>query len=105
MIAKVFPHSIDPLIAEAKRRTRQRRVAVALIMVVIAGAALETTLALRPSAGAVPSGGPTGNESGLVLGSLHFLGKGFTNAAPQFGWGTTRPTEISMNGDSTGTVW
>jgi hypothetical protein len=45
------PFSLDPLIAEAKRRARQRRLLVAGLAVLIAGAALGTTLMLRPPRG------------------------------------------------------
>jgi hypothetical protein len=46
-----LPFSLDPLIAEAKRRARQRRLLVAVLAVLVAGAALGTTLALRPPRG------------------------------------------------------
>jgi len=42
-----FPFSLDPLMAEAKRRARQRRALVALGVVLLAGLAVGLTLALR----------------------------------------------------------
>lgn len=62
--------------AEAKRRARQRRVLVALGVVLLAGVALGLTLALRSpgggSSGSAPSGGlsPGANNPGSVSASL-----------------------------------
>jgi hypothetical protein len=50
------PLSLDPLIGEAKRRARQRRVRGALVVLLTAGLATGLTLALR-SPGGRPSGG------------------------------------------------
>jgi hypothetical protein len=44
-----LPLSLDPLMAEAKRRMRRRRVMLALLILLVGGAGL--TLALRPSGG------------------------------------------------------
>jgi hypothetical protein len=51
-----LPFALDPLIREAKRRARQRRVLGALGVVVAAGLVAGLTLALR-SPGGTPSGG------------------------------------------------
>jgi len=50
-----LPFSLDPLMKEAKRRARQRRLLLALVAVLIAGGALGTAFAMRLSNG----GGPT----------------------------------------------
>jgi hypothetical protein len=59
-----LPFALDPLIAEAKRRARQRRLLVALGVVLLAALAPGLTLALRspgsPSAG---GGGPVFNHA------------------------------------------
>jgi hypothetical protein len=51
-----LPFSLDPLMAEAKRRARQRRFLVALLALVIVGGVLGAVLATRPSGGPGPSG-------------------------------------------------
>jgi hypothetical protein len=55
------PFSLDPLIREAKRRARQRRLLLSILAVLIAAAAVGTALALRAPNG---SGGPPGGSSG-----------------------------------------
>ena len=55
--ARRLPFALDPLIGEAKRRARQRRVLGALGVLLVAGLAVGLTLALR-SPGGRPSGGP-----------------------------------------------
>lgn len=59
-----FPFSLDPLIAEAKRRARQRRGLMALLVLLLAGFAAGLTLAFG-SRGAGPSGGHLGAFNGL----------------------------------------
>jgi hypothetical protein len=54
--ARRLPFALHPLIREAKRRARQRRVAGAVGVVLIAGLVAGLTLALR-SPGGTPSGG------------------------------------------------
>ena len=54
-----LPFSLDPLIAEAKRRARQRRLLIAIAVVLFAGLAAGLTLALR-SGGGGPGGGHPG---------------------------------------------
>jgi hypothetical protein len=51
-----LPLALDPLMAEAKRRARQRRVLLALLALVIVGGVLGAVLATRPSGGPGPSG-------------------------------------------------
>ena len=51
-----LPFSLDPLMAEAKRRARQRRFLVALLVLLIVGGVLGTVLANRPSGGPGPGG-------------------------------------------------
>lgn len=68
MIERVpgLPFSLDPLMAEAKRRARRRRLlALGLLLVVVATG---TTLALRGSGGSGPPTASTGN--GLSTASL-----------------------------------
>lgn len=55
--ARRLPFALDPLIGEAKRRARQRRVLGALGVLLTAGLAVGLTLALR-SPGGRPNGGP-----------------------------------------------
>jgi hypothetical protein len=52
-----LPFSLDPLMAEAKRRARQRRLFAALLALVIVGGMLGAVLATRPSGGP-GAGGP-----------------------------------------------
>jgi len=54
--ASRLPFSLDPLMAEAKRRARQRRVVVAFGVVLLAGLAAGLTLAFRSGGG--PTSGP-----------------------------------------------
>src|SRR5690349_11316413 len=53
-----LPFTFDPLIGAAKRRARQRRVIVALGLVLFAGLAAALTLALRSQGGGPLPGGP-----------------------------------------------
>jgi hypothetical protein len=55
-----FPFSIDPLMAEAKRRARQRRALIAFGAALLAGLALGVTLALQSPSGGSPRANPTG---------------------------------------------
>jgi hypothetical protein len=50
-----LPFSVDPLIAEARRRARQRRLVLALVALALAGGAVGTALALRGSGRTGPS--------------------------------------------------
>ena len=86
------PIAFDPLIAEAKRRTRQRRLLIAVLAALVFIAALATTLAVRRSAVVQPT------ASGAVLGSTHFTPYHGT------GWGSASPTHIWNGGDCLGTV-
>jgi hypothetical protein len=52
-----FPFSLDPLIAEAKRRARQRRTLIALALLLLAGLAAGLTFAFRSPGGGSPNGG------------------------------------------------
>jgi hypothetical protein len=52
-----FPFSLDPLIAEAKRRARQRRMLIALGVLLVAGLAAGVTFVFRSPGGGSPSGG------------------------------------------------
>jgi hypothetical protein len=87
-----LPFSLDPLIAEAKRRARQRRVLVALEVLVLAGLAAGLTLAFRSPGG--PSGGPlTGKPA-----TARYPQDGFSLRYPStwtrlgFCWGWVHPT-------------
>jgi len=53
-----LPFAFDPVIGEAKRRARQRRVLITLAAIVVAGLAAGLTLVLRTGGGGPPSGGP-----------------------------------------------
>src|SRR5690349_9733406 len=73
-----LPLSIDPLIREAKRRARQRRVIAALLLA-FALAAVSSVLALRsPGGPAATRSGPTGSASahsaGHVVGYIRVVG-------------------------------
>lgn len=52
-----LPFSLDPLIAEAKRRARQRRVLIALGILLAAALAAGLTFAFRSPGGGSPNGG------------------------------------------------
>jgi peptidoglycan hydrolase-like protein with peptidoglycan-binding domain len=52
-----LPFSLDPLIAEAKRRARQRRTLVALALLLLAGLAAGLTYAFRSPGGSPTNGG------------------------------------------------
>jgi len=58
-----FRFSLDPLIAEAKRRARQRRVLIALVL--LAGLVAGLTLALRAPGGGGSGGGHLGAFKGI----------------------------------------
>jgi hypothetical protein len=60
-----FPFSLAPLIAEAKRRARQRRVLIALAVLLLAGLAGGLTLALRSPGGGASGGGHLGAFKGI----------------------------------------
>jgi hypothetical protein len=65
-----LPLSLDPLMAEAKRRMRERRLLVAVLIVVVAGGAAGATLGLRGPSG--PNSTPGGAGHGLA--TSHFGG-------------------------------
>jgi hypothetical protein len=69
-----LPFSLDPLIAEAKRRARQRRLLIAVAVVVVGGLAAALTFGLRssndPIAVARPGGG-FARISGMTLVASH----------------------------------
>jgi hypothetical protein len=52
-----LPFSLDPLMAEAQRRARQRRFLIALGFLLVAGLAAGLTFAFRSPGGGSPSGG------------------------------------------------
>jgi hypothetical protein len=58
-----LPFSLDPLIAEAKRRARQRRVLIALGVLLVAGLAAGLTFAFRSPGGGSPTGGGLASAS------------------------------------------
>jgi hypothetical protein len=51
-----LPFSLDPLMAEAKRRMRKRRVLVAALLVLVAGAAVGVRTVMSSSSGIRPAG-------------------------------------------------
>ena len=55
-LVRQLPFSLDPLIAEAKRRARQRRLLVGVVGVLIAGSALGAAFAVRSSNGSGGAG-------------------------------------------------
>jgi hypothetical protein len=57
------PFALDPVIAEAKRRTRRRRSLLALFLLLILGAALAWVLVARPSGGSGGSGSGPGQQA------------------------------------------
>ena len=59
-----LPFSLDPLIAEAKRRARRRRLLLALGLA--AGAAVAVTLALRSGAGSPGGASPAAGSGGAA---------------------------------------
>jgi hypothetical protein len=61
-----LPFSVDPLIAEAKRRARRRRVLALLGLVLLAALLVGLTLALRPP------GGPNGGNGGAGSNNASF---------------------------------
>ena len=63
-----LPFSLDPLMAEAKRRARQRRVLIGLGVLLLAGLAAGLTFAFRSPGGGSPNGG------GLTTASYSQLG-------------------------------
>ena len=58
-----FPFSVDPLMAEAKRRARQRRALLAVGLFVLAGLAVGLSLAFRSPGRGGPGGAPSGGFS------------------------------------------
>ena len=52
-----LPFSVDPLIAEAKKRARQRRLLIALAVLLLAGMTAGLTSAFRSPGGGSPNGG------------------------------------------------
>lgn len=80
-----FRFSLDPLIAEAKRRARQRRVLAATVLLAGAGAATGAALALRSSSGAGVLSGTTGSI--VVVGLGHPLASAIDQGpCPQGRW-------------------
>jgi hypothetical protein len=71
------PFALDPLVAEARRRARQRRALVVATVVVAIGAVAGATLAFRlghqPAAATKPTGTIFG---GIVRGGTHFPSPG-----------------------------
>lgn len=91
-----LPFSLDPLIAEAKRRARQRRFLIALVVVALAAAA--TALALGSSGGGSRSGGVGGR-----LGSRSPAGR--PASAAQFRQMTTFFVYPQVRGGLLGAAW
>lgn len=67
-----LPFSLDPLIAEAKRRARRRRLVLALV--VAAGVAVAAAFALRSGAG--PGGAPAPGGAGSAANEVSILASG-----------------------------
>ena len=63
-----LPLSLDPLMAEAKRRAKQRRALIAFGVVLVAGLAVGLTLALRSGGGPTVTTGMTANAVRAKLG-------------------------------------
>ena len=66
--ARWLPLSLDPVIAEAKRRSRQRRLLLGALIVALAALGVGTTLALRGPAGPNPgrAGAGQGHDSAVA---------------------------------------
>jgi hypothetical protein len=75
-----LPFSLDPLMAEAKRRARQRHALVALGVMLLAGLAAGLTLAFR-----APGGGPPGSAPSGGLSSANYSQGGISLRYPS-GW-------------------
>ena len=87
--------SLDPLIQEAKRRARQRRVLIAVGVALVAGAAAGAVLAARsPGGPGSGSGGGPGSGSGGALGSG-------SSGGPGSGTGGLASIQASFRGDPT----
>ena len=61
-----LPFPLDPLIAEAKRRMRQRRLLLATLIVALAGIGAGATLALRGPGGSSPAPAGAGHGSAVA---------------------------------------
>jgi len=59
-----LPFELDPLIAEAKRRTRRRRLLLTVMLIGAGGLAAGLTLTLRPGGPDRPAGGTSGSALG-----------------------------------------
>jgi hypothetical protein len=66
------PFELDPLIAEAKRRMKQRRLLVATLVAVLAGGAVGATLALRGPGGAGHTAGQSSAEARAAAQQLRY---------------------------------
>jgi hypothetical protein len=91
-VASPLPIGLDPLIAEARHRTRRRRLLLAALALLVGAGALGTWLFTREPDARVDAGRRP------VLGSTRFTAFSGT------GWGAARPTRIYNGGDCLGTV-
>jgi len=89
-----LPFALDPLIAEAKRRGRQRRFLSAVTVAVLVAAILVGALVLRGSSG--PSGGPAYPHRGVVPPGVREIDiqSAFPNANPAASMRVTRPETV-----------
>lgn len=78
-----MPLALDPLIAEAKRRARQRRSVLAVTALLVVALAIGLTLGLRPGGGA--SGGGYSNQQVVRA----FKAEGIPLHLTEWDWGRT----------------
>lgn len=83
-----LPISVDPLMAEAKRRMRQRRLLVGALIVALAAAVAGASLALRGPKG--PAGAPAGSGHGLATANIGQLSMLYPAAWKQVNWNCWR---------------
>ena len=86
-----LPFSLDPLMAEAKRRARQRRVLIAVGMALVVGASVGAILATGSPGGSGSGGGGQGSGGGLGSGS----------GGPGSGSDSLASVQASFRGDPT----
>jgi hypothetical protein len=86
--------SLDPLIAEAKRRARQRRFVVALAVVVLAGGAVGAVLALNGQSGSAARGPVSSPPAAAGSASVGPAVRLATCASPYQGRGCRSPDDV-----------